>query len=320
MKHVLGCIALLASVSVVLAQEQPAPAPAPAPAAAPTAEIKPAALAPATAVDPNKVILEVGTEKMTVAEFNSFIEALPAEIQPMARGAGKRMLAEKMIDIKLLAAEARRMGLDKDPKVALTLKLAEEQTLAQAMAEKASKPDDAALKAEYDKDPSKFEQLKVRHILVRSSDSPAPPTPGKKDLSDAEAKAKASELRDKIVNKKEDFAAVAKADSDDTSSGRQGGELGSIDRTVQFVPEFKDAAFKLKTGEVSEPVKSTYGYHIIQVEERKTPTFDEVKSQLAGQQGGAQVDATLKKLRAAQPATLDEAYFGPATSKPAGHP
>jgi parvulin-like peptidyl-prolyl isomerase len=87
-----------------------------------------------------------------------------------------------------------------------------------------------------------------------------------KGLSDAEALALAQELRQRILDG-EDFAALAEQYSDDPGSAPNGGDLGWSGRG-RYVPEFEDAAFSLPVGEVSEPVKTQFGYHLIQVLER----------------------------------------------------
>lgn len=125
-----------------------------------------------------------------------------------------------------------------------------------------------------------YEEVKARHILFKVD----------KPEQDAAAKAKAEETVKKL-RAGADFATLAKQLSDDPGSKDKGGDLGFFKRG-QMVPEFEKAAFALKVGEISEPVKSAYGYHIIQVTERKEakgPDFDKAKAglrkQLAEQAG-----------------------------------
>ena len=104
-------------------------------------------------------------------------------------------------------------------------------------------------------------EIHARHILV--------PT---------EAEAKAALKR---VKKGEDFAKVADELSKDP--GSQGGDLGWFTKD-QMVPEFADAAFKLEHGQISDPVKSQFGWHVIKVEgkrEKSFPPFEQVKDQVA---------------------------------------
>jgi parvulin-like peptidyl-prolyl isomerase len=202
----------------------------------------------------------------------------------------------------------------------MAMQMAVDQTLAQIMAEQISKPDENVIKADYDKNKSSYDQIKARHILIRTPDSEMPQNPNKKALTADEAKAKAEDLRNRIVNKKEDFATLAKAESDDLASGQRGGDLGGYFSKGMMVPPFEEAAFALKPGEVSEPVKTKFGWHIIQLEDRKPSTLEEVTGRAAESQGGKNLDDLMKQLKANQPVKLDDSFFGPATAMPAGHP
>ena len=116
------------------------------------------------------------------------------------------------------------------------------------------------------------DQVKVRHILI------AVPH-GADAKTDAAAKAKAEDVL-KQLRGGADFAALAKKYSEDPGSKEQGGELGMLQHGVT-VPEFDKTAFSLSPGQTSEPIKTQFGYHIIQTEEKQTAhtkPFDEVKA------------------------------------------
>ncbi|PEX78190.1 peptidylprolyl isomerase PrsA [Bacillus cereus] len=103
-------------------------------------------------------------------------------------------------------------------------------------------------------------EIKVSHILVKDEKT-------------------AKEVKEK-VNNGEDFAALAKQYSEDTGSKEQGGEIEGF-APGQTVKEFEEAAYKLDAGQVSEPVKTSYGYHIIKVTDKKElKPFDEVKGEI----------------------------------------
>lgn len=291
--------AVLAVASIGLAQ-QPTTAPAAAPAVP----------ASAPAVDPNKVVLKIGDQTMTAQQYDDLVnDVLPEQSRAMAQGPGKRMFADKIVDIKLLAGEAQRQGLDKQPKFQRQMDLIREQLLAQALVENIQKSgDESALKKYYDEHPSEFEQASARHILIRATGAPMPAPAGKKDLSDADAKKLADDIRARLL-KGEDFATIAKAESYDTGSGARGGDLGSFPRGA-MVPEFDKAAFSQKVGEVGEPVKTMFGYHIIQVQKREMQPFDEVKAGLLAKQGPEKTEAALEGLRKSQKVEMDEAFFG----------
>jgi parvulin-like peptidyl-prolyl isomerase len=119
------------------------------------------------------------------------------------------------------------------------------------------------------------EQIRVSHILIQFNVAEGQELTDQIKLA-AHDKIKA--IQDKL-NAGGDFAALAKANSEDTASAPSGGDIGYISKG-QTVAEFENAAFALKVGEVSGIVESSYGYHIIKVTEHKDPyikTFDEVK-------------------------------------------
>ena len=136
---------------------------------------------------------------------------------------------------------------------------------------------DAELQAAYvahEKDYTTNEQVKVRHILIKEA-------AGADAKTDAEAKAKAEDVL-KQVKAGGNFAELAKKYSDDPGSKDQGGELGFIQRGAT-VPEFEKASFGLNPGQTSDLVKTQFGYHIIQSEEKQaahTKTLAEVKDQI----------------------------------------
>jgi peptidyl-prolyl cis-trans isomerase D len=112
------------------------------------------------------------------------------------------------------------------------------------------------------------EAVDAAHILFRVED------PAK----DAEVKAKAETVLKKVKSG-ENFAELAKKNSQDPGSAGRGGELGSF-RRGQMVKEFEEAAFSLKPGEISDLIHTQYGYHIIRVNKRETPTLESSRAQL----------------------------------------
>jgi peptidyl-prolyl cis-trans isomerase D len=134
-------------------------------------------------------------------------------------------------------------------------------------------PTDAALRRDYAAKQDTFrtpERVQARHILIKSDAS-----------NDAAMKAKAEGLL-KQIQAGGDFAKLAMENSDDPGSKAQGGELGWIVKG-QTVPEFEKAAFSLQPGQTSGLIKTTYGYHIIQVEKHEQAhlsPFEEVRTQL----------------------------------------
>jgi peptidyl-prolyl cis-trans isomerase D len=119
------------------------------------------------------------------------------------------------------------------------------------------------------------EEVKARHILLKVEENASEEDKNK-------VKAKALDVLKKVKEPGADFAALAEEYSDDPGSAKKGGDLGFFKRG-RMVPEFEEAAFKLNPGEISDLVESTYGYHIIKVEEKKerrVKTLDEARNEI----------------------------------------
>lgn len=162
---------------------------------------------------------------------------------------------------------------------------------------------DAEVQAYYNQHRDEYmvkDQVKVRHILI------AVPQ-GADAKTDAAAKAKADDLL-KQIKSGGNFADLAKKNSDDPGSKGQGGELGWLDRG-QTVPEFDKEAFSLAPGQTSGVIKTKFGYHILQVEDKKTaherplsevkaeivPVLEQQKAGAAEQNFASQLAADAKK-------------------------
>lgn len=156
----------------------------------------------------------------------------------------------------------------------LVRRSAEIQVLQEGLAPKI---DDAAIKSYYEEHISDFAETCSRHILApfpgdRRDPATPPPTPEE----EAAAKAKAEEWKRRI-EAGEDFAAIAQAESGDPGSGAQGGDLGC---RGGFVPEFTEAMETLEPNQVSGPVRTQFGYHIIQVTSRQQKSLEEARPEI----------------------------------------
>lgn len=116
-----------------------------------------------------------------------------------------------------------------------------------------------------------IEQTKARHILIKTSEI----------INDTEAFDRLVALRDQIINGA-DFAALAKENSEDLGSALQGGDLGWAN-PGQFVPEFEATMGQMAPGEISQPFRSQFGWHILQVLERRKQDMSDtmIKNQAA---------------------------------------
>lgn len=143
--------------------------------------------------------------------------------------------------------------------------------------------------------PEPMSQTHARHILIRTNEI----------VSDDDAKLRLSQLRLRIVGG-DDFATLARAHSDDTGSALKGGDLGWVNRG-DTVPEFEEAMDKLAANEISQPFQSPFGWHIVQViERRKQDITDELmrmkaEDAIRQRKGEEATEIWLRQLR-------DEAY------------
>jgi peptidyl-prolyl cis-trans isomerase C len=177
----------------------------------------------------------------------------------------RKSIREDLINLEIISQEAAKNGLDKNPETAQQVVIAHQSVLAGAYVQdyaKAHPISDDALKQEYEALKKRVgnKEFKLSHILVPTED---------------EAKAVAAQLNKKGAK----FSKIAKDKSKDPGSADKGGELG-WQVPSNFVQPFSEAAMKLNKGQISEPVQTQFGWHIIKmddVRDLKVPTFDEIK-------------------------------------------
>jgi peptidyl-prolyl cis-trans isomerase C len=180
----------------------------------------------------------------------------------------QKAIRDDLINLEIISQTAVKQGLDKQPDVEQQLELARQSVLAGAFVRDFAKTHpigDDVLKQAYEELKAHVgnKEYKLAHILVSS---------------EAEAKKIEAQLKKKGAN----FAKIAKANSKDPGSKNNGGELGWAVPT-NFVQPFGDAVLKLKKGQISDPVQTQYGWHIIKLEDTrdlKVPTFEEMKPNL----------------------------------------
>ncbi|MGB3393818.1 MAG: peptidyl-prolyl cis-trans isomerase [Stenotrophomonas sp.] len=146
--------------------------------------------------------------------------------------------------------------------------------------------DEATLRQRYGEEKARFvtpEERLASHILIGNGDG---------------AEAKAARLAEEAKQPGADFAALATANSDDPGSKAAGGDLGWVEHGVMVKP-FEDALFAMQPGEISGPVKTEFGYHVLQLRETKGGEgrpFEEVREQLAAEQMQADTERTFNEL------------------------
>lgn len=212
-------------------------------------------------------VAKVGKTLITETEVEKEFKNLPPQIQKVFEGKeGREKFIDELVKKEMLYQEAKSRGFENDAEYKQKLEDFKKLTLISLLLQKEIedkvKVGDSDAKAYYDSHKEEFmtnNQIRASHILVKTEE---------------EAN---SIFND--VKKGADFAKLAQSKSIDSGSAKNGGDLGYFSRG-QMVPEFESAAFKLKVGEISKPVRTQYGYHIIKVTEKKEGKpieFDKIK-------------------------------------------
>ncbi len=168
-----------------------------------------------------------------------------------------------IVNKKLMAMEARKQGYAERPDLKTKYDWDFDDILSHVYfaenVENKAKVTEKEAREYYDKHTGDFVEIKAQHILVKN-----------KTLADS---------LEKRIRSGEDFSEIARKYSDDATTKEKGGDLGFFTKGL-MVEEFEAAAYALSDGEVSQPVKTVYGYHIIKVNERKKYSYDESKDKI----------------------------------------
>ncbi len=272
---------------------------------------KAAAPAPAaTTVEAGEVVATYGGKQLTSVAILQEIERLPGPSRAyLSAPERKKQFVENMILNELLFTEAQKAGYDKDPDIEKQVSDMRKRLVVQRLMREYQKPptiSDEEAKKYYDDNPNLFSstQIKASHILVKDEDA-------------------ARKLRAELAADPKKFADKAKELSIDKTSGAKGGELGKFGQG-RMVPDFERVAFSLKPGELSEPVKTQYGWHIILVAEREDgerKPLDQVKEQIKTTMRNKQLQEAVQTrfdaLKTAANVKIDEAALAKVTPPPA---
>jgi peptidyl-prolyl cis-trans isomerase C len=214
----------------------------------------------------DKPLVTVNGQSITQADVKRAESEMGPELARLPEVQRRQRIIQILVETEVMATAAETDKLGQGPDFEARLKSYRRRALRDTYFEKKIRDGvgDADVKAFYDKQAELMKanpQVRARHILVEKEE-------------DAKA------LRARIV-KGEDFAKLAKENSKDPGSGANGGDLGFMQKG-QTVPAFDEMLFKLKPGEMSEPVKTEFGYHILKVEEhRLLPPLAELKDRMS---------------------------------------
>jgi peptidyl-prolyl cis-trans isomerase C len=216
--------------------------------------------------------VEVHQSDLAVAEEEA------GQIPPMSPEAKQDYLVQFVADMILVSKAAEDKKFGEGAEFKRKLEFSRKKLLMEGLLQSVGKQaiTDEAMHKVYDdavKQIGEEKEVHARHILFRV------PAGDEKASKEAEEKLKAVIVR---LKKGEDFAKVAAEVTEDPSGKANGGDLGYFTKD-QMVPEFSEVAFKLEQGQISEPVKTQFGWHVIKVEDKRVkpaPKFEEVKAQI----------------------------------------
>ena len=253
------------------------------------------------AVAAEEPIMKAGTESVTTSDILYLLgqraggnEAVAGMIVSGMSSEEKQSFVREIGDLLLVFQAARLKGIQLEPAVAAKVRWDAVNTIAQAYVEKEAQRWDLgekALKAHFQAHEADYavkEAVFVRHILVES-----------------EAEARTLMLQ---ILAGGDFAEIARKSSKDQGSAEKGGELGWIEKGYT-VPAFEEAAFSAAKGGIVGPVKTEYGWHVIQALDKRPASraiFESVRDQVGQDLQQAYLERHLDKLRNANPVVIDE--------------
>jgi peptidyl-prolyl cis-trans isomerase C len=237
----------------------------------------------------NNVLAKVNGKEITKEQLDSIMRNLPPEqAKQAASEEGRKMLLEEIISAELLYLNAIEAGMDKkddfltlmeDAKKSLLQRYAVEDLIAGITT------DEEEIMEYYNNNHSQFQkgaEVSARHILVNDENE-------------------IKSIREEIVNGLDFSEAALKYST--CPSKNSGGNLGSFEKG-RMVPEFEEAAFNMPIGDISKPVKTQFGYHLIVVDNKKEAVIadfsevkDSIKSQIINQKQFSVYNEKLKELR-----------------------
>lgn len=234
--------------------------------------------------------------ELTRGDFFADLRRLAEENREEFRRDAKRIgsALENLLVYRTLAAEGRAMGLDRDPMLRREIELASDRIIGlerlRRYREAIQVPDmQRAAREVYLGNPSRFsvpERIRAAHVLIKTG-----------ARTEAEARLRAEEVRAKAIAGA-DFGALAVEFSDESTAAANQGDLGFFGRGA-MVPPFEAAAFALKgPGDISEVVKSRFGFHVIRLTERlpaRTKPFEEVKDVILRELSDAYVNERIQE-------------------------
>lgn len=260
-----------------------------------------------------RVVARVGNVEFTVADIDRRLAELPPYVQQQFAGVeGKKRFLERLVEEEVMFQAARQAGFETHPDVARAVEAVTRRSMIQAYytadiegAVEVPEDDIVAYYGEHDEQFQRRGRVKFRHIMTNT-------------------RAEAAAARSRVLAG-EDLASVAREVSIDSATREAGGltraiSLGDGLPSAGMSPEFIEALFEWKVGEVTDPLRSDKGWHIVRLEEKEEPgtkpleeVRDDIVRTLTPIKTREHYELVLQQLKEKYKATIDEAAFQPQT-------
>ena len=305
----------LATVAFLTAQT-PVPTLVPAPTSIPASPQK----APPPPITPETIVATIDGKAYTAKQMDEYLKLVPPQ--------GKAMLTQnpeaavtQLFMLYSLSEDGKKRKLDEVSPYKEALESRTRQYLANIVVQDENthiKASQSEQETYYEAHKDQYQSVKISAIYIGFTPNPKPGPDGKMPRTEAEAMVKAAELIKKL-RAGADFAKLAVENSDDKESAKKNGEYATIRRADNYPAEIKDAIFKLKDAEISEPVKYGPGVYIFKVTERNSQAFAEVQESLFSKLRQEKFDSWIKGLQRNLSLKIEnpEYFSGP---KPAAAP
>jgi peptidyl-prolyl cis-trans isomerase C len=271
------------------------------------------ALVPCEGYAEDKVLAKIGDKAITEAELNQLASAVPERLRYLyLTPEGKSQTLDYIVNVYVMAAQAEKDGMDKDPTFQALLNFTKKDLLARLYLEKSAKklpePTEKEAKEYYDKNAAQFatpDSVHLRHILVKTD----------KEAEDVLKRLKKGEKFEELAAK------VSTCPSKDA-----GGDLDWMPRG-RLTKELEDAAFGMEKGQLGGPIKTRFGFHVLYLEDKKAAgqsSFEDVKDfimeQLRYQQQQDHYQKVAESLRKAMNVTIAAPTVEPVGAAPQPKP
>jgi hypothetical protein len=250
-----------------------------------------------------RVIASTADWSITAEQFDAIVKTFPEQDQPRyVVPEYRRGLVNELVRIQVLCAEARKNGLD----IGTDFE-SQRNYYQQYGRDVAATITDDDVHSYYDAHTYEMTLLAISQILILNGSSPISPYPQLERLPYKEAEDKAKEVK-ALLDKGGDWKELAEKYSQDVASKDRDGLVGYV-RAGSIEKPLENALFSLKVGEISDVIGSSYGFHILRLEEIKVTPFEDVQAGIRQKLVTDEVNRRIEAKVKAGAVTIDESFF-----------